>query len=110
MNKFIGRVVTRMQGEDDAMILGCVLDRDVIEADTVYNIEQCFLTGDIKLKKVGKSVIGSGISGYNWAFEQQLLLRRLQNSFFLTEEEYKHHYKRIKGDLNENARTDWKES
>ena len=101
MNKFIGRIVTRMQGEDDALILGCVLDRDVIEADTVYSIEQCFLTGDIKLKKVGKSVVGSGISGYNWAFEQQLLLRRLQNSFFLTEEEYKHHYKRIKGDLNE---------
>lgn len=97
MNKFIGRIVTRMQGEDDGLILGCVLDRDVIEADAVYSIEQCFLTGDINLKKVGKSVVGSGVTGYNWAFEQQLLLTRLQNNFFLTIEEYLHHH--VKGEI-----------
>ena len=97
MKKFVGRLVTRMQGEDDALILGCALDREVLKEDTVYNIEQCQLTGDIILKQVGKSVIGSGVSGYNWAFEQQLLLTRLQNNFFLTKEEYIHRHR--KGDL-----------
>ena len=96
MNKFIGRIVTRLQGKDDGLIIGCCLNEE-LAPNTVYTISKCFLTGEITLKSVGESVVGSGLTGYNWAFEQQTLLNRLGQNFFLTTEEYIRHHKQ--GDL-----------
>ena len=93
MKEFIGRVVTRLQGDEDGLIIGCSLDNKSFKPNYVYSIEKCLVTGEITLKPVGESVIGGGKSGLSWAFEQQLLLRRLGNNFFLTEDEYLSHYK-----------------
>ena len=94
MNKFIGRVVTRMQGEDDALILGCVLDRDVIEADTVYSIEQCFLTGDIKLKKVDAKALNASALAYKE--EDKLFKDSIEGQKKTREEEFKERINNVK--------------
>jgi len=92
LKAFIGRLVTRLQGDEDGLIIGCSLDNSCFNPNYVYSIEKCLLTGEITLKPVGESVVGGGKTGLNWAFEQQLLLRRLDKNFFLTEEEYLTHY------------------
>ena len=84
----IARLVTRLQGDNDGLILGTLIEPGVLKPDTVYNLKRCSLTGNIILEEVGQSIVGCGMTGYNWAFEQNLLLKRLQPYIFLSKDEY----------------------
>lgn len=84
----IARLVTRLQGDDDGLIIGTLLEPGVLKPNTVYNLKKCLLTGSILLEEVGESIVGCGMTGYNWAFEQNLLLERLQPYIFLSKDEY----------------------
>lgn len=85
----IARLVTRLQGDGDGLILGTLLEPGVLKPDTVYNLKKCLLTGNIFLEEVGESIVGCGMTGYNWAFEYSLLLDRLQPYIFMSKKEYK---------------------
>lgn len=85
----VARLVTRLQGDGDGLILGTLLEPGVLKPDTVYNLKKCSLTGNIILEEVGQSIVGCGMTGYNWAFEQQLLLERLTPYIFMSKKEYK---------------------
>lgn len=88
LNKSVARIVTRLQGDGDGLIIGSLLVEKGLIGDSVYDVQECFLTGDLILRRIGDSYIGSGVSGLNWAFEQQTLLDRLGSNFFLTKSEY----------------------
>lgn len=85
----VARLVTRLQGDGDGLILGTLLEPGVLKPDTVYNLKRCSLTGNIILEEVGQSIVGCGMTGYNWAFEHSHLLDRLQSYIFLSKKEYK---------------------
>lgn len=87
MNKKVARVTTRLQGDEDGLFIGTLLADGFIKPNSVYEIEKCFLTGDLILRYKGVSHIGDGLCGYTWAFEQQTLLKRLGGLFFLTKDE-----------------------
>ena len=85
----IARLVTRLQGDNDGLILGTLIEPGVLKPDTVYNLKRCSLTGNIILEEVGQSIVGCGMTGYDWGFKYSLLLDRLQPYIFLSKKEYK---------------------
>ena len=96
LGKSVARLVTRLQGEDDGLILGALLDggQGVLKPNTIYEIVQCSLTGNLVLCEVGKSVVGTGekpfrenIIGVDWAMNIEAILAYGKQRIFLTEEE-----------------------
>lgn len=96
MRKPVARVVTRLQGEGDGLIVGSLMQggKGLLDPNTVYQLEECLLTGDIVLKKVGKSVVAeSGETcadsplGVHWAMNVSDILSIAGKYLMLSREE-----------------------
>ena len=89
MKTDVARFVTRLQGDEDGLILGAMLGsgKDFLKPNFVYNLIKCHLTGDLILRPIGECCIFD--LGYSWAFETQTILDRCQPYIFLSREELK---------------------
>ena len=90
LGKSVARLVTRLHGNDDGLIIGSLIDDDsTLKPSTVYNIVKCELTGNLILQEVGESAISSGtesfINTYWWQNIETILGKG--RFIFLTKEE-----------------------
>ena len=87
MRTDVARFVTRLQGDDDGLIIGSLLGDGVgvLKPNFVYNLHVCHMTGDLILRPVGECCIKD--LGYNWAFETQTILDRCSPEIFLSRKE-----------------------
>lgn len=96
MRKPVARLVTRLQGEGDGLIIGSLMQggKGLLDPNTVYQLEECLLTGDLVLKKIGKSAVaesgetcGSSPLGVHWAMDISNILARAGKYLMLSKEE-----------------------
>lgn len=97
----IARIITRLQGEGDGLMIGSLFNDDLakslIKPNSIYELQYCALSGDINLKYKGESLVAaegqtvrdSPIS-VHWAMEYPQVLARGGNVAFWTKEEYEH--------------------
>jgi hypothetical protein len=94
--KPVARLVTRMQGSSDGLIIGSLLSggNSVLEPNTVYELQKCELSGDIILKKVGESAVAKdgercrdSMLGVSWAMGIQEVLLQAGKHLFLSKKE-----------------------
>lgn len=89
------RFVTRMLGEDDGLFIGSAFKGNTfLEPNTIYEITECQLSGDILVKKVGKSLISEGKVSDSpikatWCNEYDYTMAIAGKMALLTEEEWK---------------------
>lgn len=55
MYKRLARIITRLDNPEDGFMMGiCYKNHGYFEPDTCYEVVLCELSGDVKIKKVGK--------------------------------------------------------
>lgn len=94
----VARLVTRLQGEGDGLIIGSLLKsgQGLLEPNTVYELGECMLSGDLILRKVGKSLVAvsgetcdSSPLNVHWAMDLSNILAHAGKYLMLSKEEYK---------------------
>ena len=99
MNKPVARLVTRLQGEGDGLIIGCLLKSGIgiLKPNTVYEIRQNWLSRCIELHEVGESCIGvspqtvrESHGQLHWALDlNDLLCSLYRRHMYLSKDEVK---------------------
>jgi len=87
----LARLVTRTandEGTKTDLIIGSVLpDQTVLKPNTVYEVRECFLSGDIILKEIGESVMNQNNRSWHWSFEISHILSRVGKYLFWSQDE-----------------------
>ena len=106
--KPIARIVTRMQGEGDGLMLGSTFPgQDFFKPNTVYEVER--FCGVVTIREVGKACgfeKGDDPADrhsflkrlFNWAEEVQVLLVARGSRLFMTREEFDNAHETVRYD------------
>ena len=67
MFKPVARVLTRLEGENDGLFIGALMSpaRGLLMSNSIYELRECQLSGNIVLKYIGPSAVGSSLIPYN---------------------------------------------
>jgi hypothetical protein len=92
MNTPLARLVTRTSNDEGTktdLIIGSVLpNQNKLKPNTVYEIQECFLSGDLILKEVGESVMNQDIPAWNWSFTLGDIISTVGKYLFWTKNEF----------------------
>ena len=93
--KTIARIVTRLQGENDGLFLGALMDKNqtVFKPNTIYEVVECY--GQILIREVGQAggagenncasnMMAEGKTLFHWAQDIGDIIRMHGAYLFLT--------------------------